>query len=182
MTYLLLLAQLAAASAVAHVPPTVPNPALTPGVVTAMTQAEICSTKWGADRRHVTPAMRRQVLANYGLLAADVKPAASSGHANLCCEIDHLIPRELGGADDVGNLWTEPWADAHIKDIIENRLHKAVCAGTITLAAAQDMMRTWPLYRPAPQTTLAPLSPNDRILTSPSQLTTPTPPTDLVVK
>jgi hypothetical protein len=42
------------------------------------------------------------------------------------------------------NLWPEPWTEArHVKDPEENRLHKAVCAGTITLAAAQQQIARW---------------------------------------
>ncbi len=60
------------------------------------------------------------------------------------CEIDHLISRELGGADDVKNLWPEsygssPW-NAHLKDKLENRLHKEMCAGHIGLQATRDML------------------------------------------
>lgn len=49
------------------------------------------------------------------------------------CEIDHLISRELGGADVMENLWpqayvTSPWK-AVLKDKLENQLHKEMCAG-----------------------------------------------------
>jgi hypothetical protein len=62
------------------------------------------------------------------------------------CEIDHLISRELGGADAIENLWpepfgTQPW-NAVRKDRLENRLHKDVCNGTITLEDAQREIRT----------------------------------------
>ena len=62
------------------------------------------------------------------------------------CEIDHLIGRELGGADDVKNLWPEsyggaPW-NAHFKDKLENRLHIEMCKKyTITLQEARDDWR-----------------------------------------
>ncbi|MBV1702604.1 MAG: hypothetical protein KGQ46_12365 [Hyphomicrobiales bacterium] len=58
-------------------------------------------------------------------------------------ELDHLIPLELGGAPfDRRNLWLEPWHvegrnGARRKDVFEGRLHRAVCAGKITLKAAQ---------------------------------------------
>jgi hypothetical protein len=60
-------------------------------------------------------------------------------------EVDHLIPRELGGADDERNLWPQPWTgtyNAHQKDRLENALHRAVCAGTVTLAHAQEAIRS----------------------------------------
>ncbi len=107
--------------------------ALTPGVVRPLTQAQICATKWGLDRRHVTEKMRREVLANYGV------SWANRGQY----ELDHLIPRELGGADDVRNLWPERWPDARKKDREENRLHVEVCKGIIGLRFAQEQMRQW---------------------------------------
>jgi hypothetical protein len=117
----------------------VPDPTLTPGVVRPLSRATVCSTRWGLDRRHVTDAMRREVARRYGI-------AVSSIHASgrgPCCELDHLVPRELGGADAVGNLWLQPWAEARVKDRRENELHRAACAGTITLTVAQAEMRAW---------------------------------------
>ena len=60
------------------------------------------------------------------------------------CEIDHLISRELGGADEINNLWpqaygTSPW-NAVLKDTLENRLHKELCAGKISLKKARDLL------------------------------------------
>jgi hypothetical protein len=110
-----------------------PNPALTPGIVRPMTRAAVCAVRWGLDRRHVTQAMRRAVFTRYGVPWADRR----------LYELDHLVPRELAGADDVLNLWPEIWSDAHTKDHEENRLHQAVCAGTLSLAEAQDRMRRW---------------------------------------
>jgi hypothetical protein len=57
-------------------------------------------------------------------------------------EEDHLIALEVGGDPrDPKNLWPEPRNgsnDASTKDTLENRLHAEVCAGAITLAAAQQ--------------------------------------------
>jgi putative intracellular protease/amidase len=54
-------------------------------------------------------------------------------------EEDHLISLELGGhPTDPRNLWPEPIARARAVDSIENQLHAAVCAGTMTLAQAQS--------------------------------------------
>jgi hypothetical protein len=64
-------------------------------------------------------------------------------------EYDHLIPLELGGdPNDPANLWVEPndRSDAtdtyNSKDTLESRLHDLVCAGRITLAAAQHAIAT----------------------------------------
>jgi hypothetical protein len=56
-------------------------------------------------------------------------------------EEDRLIPLELGGhSTDPKNLWPEPRTGdypASKKDGVENSLHAKVCAGLLTLAAAQ---------------------------------------------
>jgi len=120
--------------AILVVGPVVPDPQLTPGVARPMTTAQVCSTKWGKDRRHVTVAMRKQVFARYRV------PYAK--HALY--EVDHDISRELGGADDIDNLWPQPWTggyNAHMKDRLENRLHREVCAGTLSLERAQQAIR-----------------------------------------
>jgi hypothetical protein len=120
-----------------------PNLNLTPGVTNpALTQANVCTTKWGKDQRHVTEAMKEHVFQEYGLSGNSDPFCKPSG-----CEIDHLISRELGGADDVKNLWPQsysgPW-NAHLKDRVENRLHKEVCTGTITLDEARaGIVKDW---------------------------------------
>jgi hypothetical protein len=53
-------------------------------------------------------------------------------------EYDHLVPLELGGArNDPRNLWPEPGGVPNPKDKVENRLRARVCAGALSLAAAQ---------------------------------------------
>jgi hypothetical protein len=61
-------------------------------------------------------------------------------------ELDHWMPIELGGAPaDERNLWLQPIEEARRKDWDENWLHRAVCAGGMSLAAAQEeMLRLWP--------------------------------------
>lgn len=97
----------------------------------------------GKDERHVTGSMKQQVFALYGYSGYhDARCVADpKGHT---CEIDHLISRELGGADEAKNLWPQsygssPW-NAHLKDKLENRLNKEMCAGRITLEQARDML------------------------------------------
>lgn len=53
-------------------------------------------------------------------------------------EEDHRVPLEVGGAPrDPKNLWPEPWPDAHAKDALENRVHKKLCLGQISIRDAQ---------------------------------------------
>jgi hypothetical protein len=113
--------------------PILPNLHLTPGVYRKdLTAAKICKTKWGLDKRHVTESMKKQVFAEYRI---DLSRRSEF-------EVDHLVSRELGGADDVKNLWPESYItqpyNAHRKDRLENHLHKLICNKTITLEQARD--------------------------------------------
>ena len=59
--------------------------------------------------------------------------------------MDHLIALELGGSNRLKNLWPEPYDitwNAHVKDRLENRLHKLVCTGQLDLATAQTAIAT----------------------------------------
>lgn len=129
-----------------HGPALLPDPAITTGAIVIRSKAAVCSTKWGTDARHVTQSMKNQVYALYGtapgrgVCALKTHTGKSGKPVKEGCEIDHLISRELGGADKPENLWPQPYArpgGAHEKDWLENELHKEVCAGTISLEAAQ---------------------------------------------
>ena len=61
-------------------------------------------------------------------------------------EVDFLITPGLGGADDIKNLWLEPYSsivwNARVKGALEDRLHDMVCAGKLDLATAQREIAT----------------------------------------
>jgi len=60
-------------------------------------------------------------------------------------EVDHLVSLELGGSNDIANLWPElatPTPGFHQKDQVENYLHDQVCKGAISLAQAQNEIAT----------------------------------------
>ena len=65
-------------------------------------------------------------------------------------EVDHFIPLEIGGSNDITNLWTEPATPTpgfHQKDQFENFEHDQVCKGSISAAEAQRRMTSdWYLY------------------------------------
>ncbi len=60
-------------------------------------------------------------------------------------ELDHLISLELGGSNSLKNLWPEPYGilwNARVKDALENRLHREVCEGRLSLTDAQKQIAT----------------------------------------
>lgn len=139
LTLLMILAQLSLPKATYHNhdKALLPDPKVTPGVLSDMPKEQVCTTKWGQDQRHVTDAMKDAVCVAYGL-----KPHC---YGRQTYEIDHLVSRELGGIDDVKNLWPQPYFQhpgAHEKDAVENWLHKQVCLGKMSLADAQRKIAT----------------------------------------
>jgi hypothetical protein len=82
------------------------------------------------------------------------KPAVNSNE-NQVCELDHLVPLELGGADGLGNIWPQCGPDAvslnqryfKQKDHVENYLAEEVKAGRMPLAEAQrGIAKDWTQY------------------------------------
>jgi hypothetical protein len=72
------------------------------------------------------------------------RPESNFGATQLC-ELDHLVPLELGGSDGLGNIWPECGPDAVTlheryfkqKDMVENYLAARVKAGEMPLDVAQ---------------------------------------------
>jgi hypothetical protein len=134
-----------------------PDSALTPGATfNDVTADQVCVSGYSASVRDVTSAEHAQVYAEYGLL--DV-PGAD--------EVDHLVPLELGGSNDMINLWPEPYTapGAHEKDRVENYLHDQVCSGALSLGDAQQMILAdwYTVYLTLPadtQPTVAELAPD----------------------
>ena len=74
---------------------------------------------------------------------------------NQICELDHLVPLELGGADGMGNIWPECGPNGavlddryfRIKDRVENYLADEVKAGRMQLSDAQrGVAEDWTQY------------------------------------
>ena len=121
-----------------------PDSSLTPGdILPDATKDDVCTPGWSKEHRHVTEDMRDQVYAEYG---------RSRGPG--CCEVDHLIALELGGSNEMENLWPqpdEPRPGAGEKDQLENTLHGLVCSDKMELADAQrciasDWVTCWVKY------------------------------------
>jgi hypothetical protein len=60
-------------------------------------------------------------------------------------ELDHIVPRCLGGSNDLSNLQLQPWPEAKEKDQREAATCRAYCNGEISLEAARrSFKREWP--------------------------------------
>lgn len=113
-----------------------PDPDLTPGEAHAdMKPAELAA--YVKTPRKVSDSMKQKVFEAYGIVK----------HRPGEFEVDHLIPRELGGKDTLANLWPQSYhgqLNAHDKDRLENFLHAQVVKGKLSLKEAQeDMADNW---------------------------------------
>jgi len=112
-----------------------PDPRCTPGAYDPqVTAAVLCAP--GYTTRSYRPPASQTDAAKRDI----VEPAY--GMAGVAGELDHLVPLELGGANDLSNLWVEAGSIPNPKDEVENRLHDMVCAGQVTLRAAQVAIAT----------------------------------------
>jgi hypothetical protein len=113
----------------------VADPGLTPGardsrVNPRTIRTTICTSSWASSQ---SPAK-----AFLDALKARQLRASGNGPPAAFVE-DHLIPIELGGsARSSLNLWPEPRERVAASNLVERRLRAQVCAGALTLAAAQS--------------------------------------------
>ena len=112
-----------------------PKPELTPGAIRAVSLLDIC--RGPSDKNRAVPSsLRREVFNRYGIAGARPQDF----------EVDYLITPELGGADDIRNLWPQPYGaknwSASAKDQLEDRLHEMVCTGKLDLPTAQYEIST----------------------------------------
>jgi hypothetical protein len=109
-----------------------PNPdrRCSPGAYYAnLTKAVICSSSFRTSSiRNVPESEKHAVESEYGLVPK------SYGRS---LEIDHIVSLEIGGSNDIANLFPEQAPGYHVKDRLENKLHQLVCSGAMTLHAAQ---------------------------------------------
>ena len=113
-----------------------PDHACTPGaIILTATKDQICTPGYSKGVRNVPESEKQAVYAEYGIVS----------HTKGQYEVDHLISLELGGSNDIANLWPEPAEPTpgfHQKDGVENTLHSQVCSGAISLVDAQRIIAT----------------------------------------
>jgi uncharacterized protein YceK len=108
----------------------------TPGdILPNVTKDQVCQSGYASSVRNVTTSTKNKVYAEYGI----------THHTTGQYEVDHLVSLELGGSNDISNLWPEaasPKPGFHEKDKVENYLHDQVCSGAISLQQAQIEIAT----------------------------------------
>lgn len=113
-----------------------PDSGCTPGAIFSnVTLAQICTPGYSTSVRNVPESEKSQAYAEYGI----------TSHPTGSFEVDHLISLELGGSNDIANLWPEaasPKPGYHEKDKVENYLHDQVCSNKISLQQAQQEIAT----------------------------------------
>lgn len=115
-----------------------PDSACTPGAIIATaTKDQICTPGYSKSVRNVPAQEKQEVYNEYGI----------ASHSPGQYEVDHLISLELGGSNDISNLWpeaAEPRPGFHEKDMVENYLHAQVCSGSLSLQQAQqEIAKNW---------------------------------------
>ena len=112
--------------------PTVPG-ATNPAVTQANIHSTICVSGWTKTVRPPTSYTNKLKLRQMSALGL-------TGDPHLY-EEDHRVPIEDGGnPTDPANLYPEPWDGAygaHRKDVLETKIKRLICAGTITLDAGR---------------------------------------------
>jgi hypothetical protein len=116
-----------------------PDRVCTPGAIDpAVTQQNIHSTICRSGyTKTVRPPESQTERAKF-----DVAYRAYHVRHSATSELDHLVSLELGGANDIANLWPEVGKLPNPKDKVENDLHRAVCDGKASLATAQQAIAT----------------------------------------
>jgi hypothetical protein len=112
-----------------------------------LTTSVICASTFRTGPiRNVPDSEKHQVEVEYGL--------APRGYGSTM-EIDHIVSLELGGSNDIANLYPEKATlpvgapGFHVKDKLQNKLPDLVCDGSMSLRGVQrQIAANWQaLYR-----------------------------------
>jgi hypothetical protein len=117
-----------------------PDAVMTPGAARITDATQLCSATTGIPP--VPEEIAQKVYWTYG-----VGPIPGA-----CCRLDLLIPAELGGSVDEGNVWPQPLAPrpaAQEKAALAKYLRQQVCSRKMNLVDVQSAIATnwYALYR-----------------------------------
>ena len=131
-----------------------PDPRCTPGGANpSITQAVLRDREWRTRSVRNCASSEAQKHIAYRWYGVE-KPRINSNQDQVC-ELDHLVPLELGGADGLGNIWPQCGPDSvelnerffKRKDHVEDYLADQVRHGAMQLEAAQrGIASDWTQY------------------------------------
>lgn len=131
-----------------------PDPRCTPGGVNpSITPDVLRDPSWRT--RTVRNCASSEAQKHIAYRWYEIQKPRINSNQNQVCELDHLVPLELGGADGLGNIWPQCGPDAVTlnlryfkkKDHVENYLAEEVKSGRIPLEAAQKgIAMDWTQY------------------------------------
>ena len=126
-----------------------PDPDCTPGAENPTVTLDVLRNpafRTGCIRNCVTTDSQKHVT--YGWYSIP-SPSNNTGD-NQTCELDHLVPLELGGADTLDNIWPQCGPEGvslnvryfKQKDMVENYLTAQVKSGAMDLETARHQIAT----------------------------------------
>ena len=132
----------------------VPDPQCTPGGINStVTLAVMQDAGWRT--RCIRDCEESQARKHIAYSWYQIPNPQHNSGSNQICELDHLVPLELGGADGMGNIWPQCGPDDaslknryfKIKDRVENYLTDEVKSGRMSLDVAQrGIASDWTQY------------------------------------
>jgi len=111
-----------------------PNETLTPGDILNRDKSIVCQPTYYRSIKDIPETVKKAVHKKYGIRYPQEKDKY---------EIDRYIPIELGGSNDMKNLWIQagdPRPGYREKNAVENYLHAQVCTSHMTLTEAQELI------------------------------------------
>jgi hypothetical protein len=132
----------------------VPDPKCTPGGINpSVSESTLTDPAWRTRCIRNCESSESQKHITYGWYSL-ASPPNNKG-ATQVCELDHLVPLEIGGADGLGNIWPQCGPDNAVlrdryfkqKDKVENYLADEVRKDLMPLADAQrGIAEDWTQY------------------------------------
>jgi hypothetical protein len=127
-----------------------PDPSCTPGAYNSTVTPAVFGNK-----KFTTECVRNCIT---GIPKKETTYTAYNIKENASCELDHLVPLEMGGADSLDNIWPQcgqaPNGKAYkaIKDQIESYLAIQVLSGMDLDSARKGIASDWTQYIAQAQT------------------------------